>query len=84
MMEAGEIDLDPEDEVLSAHLTSVKYGINSAGKVFIESKEDIKDRGLPSPDRADAAVMSTVAIGSVARHEDKREAITADLMKKVM
>ena len=86
MMEAGEIDLDPEDEVLSAHLTSVKYGIDSAGRIFIESKEDIRARGLPSPDRADAAVMTTVSAGAVAFHQGATSpsSIAGDLLQKTM
>lgn len=84
MMEAGEIDLDPEDEVLSAHLTSIKYGIDSSGRIFIESKEDIRARGLPSPDRADAAVMSTVSAGAVAAHVGEASSITGDLLARAI
>lgn len=84
MMEAGEVDLDPDDELLSAHLTSVKYGIDSAGKIYIESKEDIRGRGLPSPDRADAAVMTTVSAGAVSMHGGPSSSLTSDLLAKAM
>jgi hypothetical protein len=58
--ENDEVDLDPEDEELAAELVSVKWWINSSGQIQLESKEDMKKRGLPSPDHADAVMMSTV------------------------
>jgi hypothetical protein len=59
-VEDGIFDLDPEDEKLAAELTSIKYWIDSGGRVVVESKEDMRERGLPSPDRADACVYSTI------------------------
>jgi len=53
----GSIDLDPDEE-LAAQLSSIKYRIDSRGRIQIESKEDMKKRGLPSPDRADAVVLA--------------------------
>lgn len=61
-LENGEIDLDPEDEKLHNELMSIKWGLTSTGKIYIESKEDMRDRGVPSPDRADAAVYSTAGV----------------------
>jgi hypothetical protein len=60
MCESGSIDLDPADETLLSELGSIKWGIDSSGRIYIESKDDMKKRGMPSPDHADAAVMSTV------------------------
>lgn len=85
MMEEGLIDLDPKDETLAAQLTSVKYGIDSSGRIFIESKDDIRARGLPSPDHADAAIMSTVEVGNVPQNfgeDDLSE--TRGLLQKTM
>jgi hypothetical protein len=59
--EAGEIDLDPADEVLAAQLTAIKYRIDSRGRIVIESKDEMKRRGLPSPDRADALALAWAA-----------------------
>lgn len=59
-LEAGKIDLDPADETLHAHLQSIKWWVDSGARIQIEPKEDIRERGLPSPDRADACVYSTV------------------------
>lgn len=53
----GDIDLDPDEE-LAAQLSSIKYKIDSRGRIQIESKEDMKKRGLPSPDRADAVMLA--------------------------
>jgi hypothetical protein len=60
MFEQGRIDLPPpgEDDKLVAQLTSIKYFIRSDGRIILESKEDMAERGLPSPDRADAFMMA--------------------------
>lgn len=54
----GEISLSRLDETtyqrLRAELTAPTYRHTSAGKVQIESKDELKARGLPSPDVADA------------------------------
>lgn len=58
-VERGLFDLPPkgEDDDLYAQLGAIKWFIRN-GKIWIESKEDMKKRGLPSPDRADAVVMA--------------------------
>ncbi len=56
----GNIDctlLDPNDE-LFGQLTSVKKFHTSKGLRKIESKDSMKKRGLPSPDRADALCLA--------------------------
>lgn len=62
MCEDGEIDLPEhgEDDDLISQLGSIKWFLDSKGRIGIESKEDMKKRGLPSPDRADACVMSAI------------------------
>lgn len=55
--EQGDIDIDPDDDELAAQLGSVKYKYTARGQVLIESKDDMKKRGLPSPDRADAVML---------------------------
>ncbi len=44
----------PNDNDLIAQLSTRKYGLKADGKIILESKDDMKKRGLPSPDRADA------------------------------
>ncbi len=48
----------PRDAELTAELASLRFRYNSRGKVLMESKESIKRRGLPSPDRADALMLA--------------------------
>jgi len=46
---------------LRAELTAPTYRMTSAGKVQIEGKEELKARGLPSPDLADAFCLALYA-----------------------
>ena len=39
-------------------LANIKYTYNSKGKIILESKEDMKKRGLDSPDVADALALT--------------------------
>lgn len=58
MFERDEIDLDPDDEELAAQLSSLRYVYTRRGQIQIESKDDMRKRGMPSPDRADAAMLA--------------------------
>ncbi len=60
-MEAGDVDLDPTDDELAAQLGALKYRHTSKGQIAIESKDEMRKRGLPSPDRADAAILAMVS-----------------------
>ena len=62
LIEKNEIILPTDDEVLMAQLTSRRCRANKAGKLELETKGEMKARGLASPDRADAVCMS-VALG---------------------
>ena len=46
------------DNDLVAQLSCRKYRLTSRGKIKLESKEDMKKRGIDSPDRADAVALS--------------------------
>jgi hypothetical protein len=48
----------PDDRKLIAELTSVHYEVLSSGKIKVESKDDLKARGLQSPDLADAFCLT--------------------------
>lgn len=48
----------PNDERLITQLSQRKYNMTSKGKIALERKEDMKKRGLDSPDRADAVILS--------------------------
>lgn len=58
--EDGDIDI-PDDDELLAQLTSMKWRLNSRGQIVLESKDDMKARGLPSPDKADALAYACAA-----------------------
>jgi hypothetical protein len=48
-------------EMLKNQLCATKYVIDSMGRMKVESKEDLKARGLVSPDLGDAFIMSEYA-----------------------
>lgn len=48
----------PDDEELISQLTSRKYKMTSKGRIMLERKEEMKKRGLDSPDRADAVALA--------------------------
>lgn len=56
--EQGDVAIDPADDQLAAQLGSIKYKTTARGQIQIESKEDMKKRGLPSPDRADTMMLA--------------------------
>jgi hypothetical protein len=63
--QAGEVSLARLEEKdyrrLLAELTAPTYKFTSNGKVQIESKDDLKKRGVPSPDVADAFNLALYA-----------------------
>lgn len=48
----------PDDGELVSELTSPTYSFRSDSKMQLESKKDLKARGKPSPDKADAFVLT--------------------------
>lgn len=56
LFETGEIAIEDDDD-LSGQLVGLKYSITSRGQIQLESKDQMKKRGLPSPDRADALML---------------------------
>lgn len=48
----------PKDDNLLAELVAVKYKFTSSGKLQIESKDEMKRRGLASPDHGDAVCLT--------------------------
>jgi len=55
----------PDDEVLQQQLTSRRCYANKNGKLNLESKGEMKSRGLASPDRADAVILAVAAKGAI-------------------
>jgi hypothetical protein len=50
--------LAPSDIDLAAELTGPLYSFDSSNRIQLEKKEDMKKRGLRSPDLADALSMT--------------------------
>jgi hypothetical protein len=48
----------PDDPTLADELCGPEYFVKENGKVKLESKEDMKARGVPSPNRADALALT--------------------------
>jgi phage terminase large subunit len=48
----------PNDDALISELVAPKYKIESSGKLKVESKDDMKKRGVKSPNRADALCLT--------------------------
>jgi hypothetical protein len=65
--ESGEIDIDPADDVLASQLAALQYRYTSRGQIQIESKDDMRKRGMPSPDRADALCLAFASLPVVDR-----------------
>lgn len=58
-------DLAYRDQLIE-ELSSVEQRILSSGKVDVESKDTMKKRGLPSPNLADALILTQAHEGSIA------------------
>lgn len=48
----------PDSDELLGDLTGLGYKFDSSGRLLIESKDDLKKRGIKSPDTADALAMT--------------------------
>jgi hypothetical protein len=48
----------PDDDELHADLTQVRYKYDSNGRLQLEKKEDMKKRGLRSPDKGDSLAIT--------------------------
>ena len=54
---SGQIAI-PNDHQLMGELAALRYSYDSQGRVQMESKDAIRQRGLPSPDKADALMLA--------------------------
>lgn len=61
LMEAKELKL-PDDSILVGEFSTRKYYFQSNGKQRLESKDELKKRGLTSPDRADAVSLACMPV----------------------
>jgi len=70
----GLIDIDPRDEDLVAQLIEIRYKRQS-GRIQIESKDEMKRRGIDSPDDFDAIVLAFIPTDMAGRAPRPRRLI---------
>ena len=68
-LEGGRFSL-PDRDSLQADLVSCGYKFNSAGQLVLESKQDMRRGGLPSPDEADAVALCFADPGGFPRNAE--------------
>jgi hypothetical protein len=66
----------PEDPVFIQQATNRRVEYTATQKLRVESKEAMRNRGVSSPDRADAVFGAMVCAGA-------RGAITAETLKRI-
>ena len=74
--QGGFVEPDP---VIREQLSGPEYTINAKGKLQLESKDDMRRRGLSSPDRADALALTFAA--PVAKLDSSDECVS-DMMRR--
>lgn len=69
-MRAGEIDIDPTDSIMIDQLRGIEYkfAIGFAESMLIMGKEEMKRKGVRSPDAADAAMYAVTDVDVPDRH----------------
>jgi hypothetical protein len=67
-MKSGDIEDDPE---LETDLTGPRYGFSSKNAIQLEKKDDMKKRGLASPDKGDTLAMSFAFQAPDKTHQEK-------------
>lgn len=63
MIETCKVVLPAKDDLLFSQLTTRRATFSKDGRLGLESKEDMRRRGISSPDRADALVLAFCAGG---------------------
>jgi hypothetical protein len=75
LFRSDEIEIPPNDTLI-AQLSAIKYKVDpKKGRIEIETKEDMKKRGLRSPDEADSL--------AIAVHGARRQKGSANFRRKV-
>lgn len=67
----GPVDI-PDDEVLVGDLSGPHYSYDSYGRLELEKKEDMKKRGIKSPDAGDALALTfALPFNAIRRNEHR-------------
>ena len=61
----GELDVDMDDRDLIDEMMAIKYKFSPKGSIQIESKDDMRSRGMKSPDRLDAAMYAVLDMSAL-------------------
>jgi hypothetical protein len=70
----SKLDIDPDDKQLLDELLMIQYKFSAKGAIQIESKDDMRSRGVKSPDSLDALVYATANLDHIlnAPYADKK------------
>ncbi len=64
----------PDSNTLHADLCNIRYSFDSNSRLLMEKKEDMKKRGIRSPDEADALALTfAYPLSALLKHEDKKQ-----------
>lgn len=63
----------PRDTLLAAELSAPMFSYNAQNAIMLERKEDMKKRGIPSPDVADAFTLTFAYPVMGSDWEDERD-----------
>ena len=69
----------PDDRDLAADLSAVEYGYDASDAILLERKDDMKRRGLASPDDGDALALTFAY--PVAQHSEAEERRFEELLR---
>jgi phage terminase large subunit len=69
-LEAKDCHFEDDDELIG-ELTTAKYQVLSSGKIKVEGKDEMKKRGVSSPNRADAWLLTFAHIPPNKEIEDR-------------
>lgn len=61
----NKIDIDENDKQLIDEILMIQYKFNLKGAILIESKDDMRARGVKSPDSLDAAVYAVADLSKI-------------------
>lgn len=73
--ENGQLVLGCEDHELEKQLININYSITPSGQIRVERKEEMKKRGMASPDRADGCLVAGTLVRTM-RGEVPIESVT--------
>ncbi len=74
----GSLDIDLGDENLNDELVMVEYKFAPSGGLLLESKDEMRKRGVKSPDFADAFVYASVDLTEMLNPEPKKQTTYED------